>query len=238
MLVRVMTNSDPGSEPYSTSIDARVLLFTLAISVVVSLLFSVAPVLHFLRPDLANALRQSTGTASKGSQRFRKLAVGVQIALSVILLGGAGLFVRTLDNLRSQPVGFETENLCTFGSIPPAPAMAKIAPRRLSPTLWTPCAAFPALPLPAATTDPELSGDTNGSSFTVQGYKPSEDETMNFEEPWVMTDYFATLRQPLLAGREFTSSDAQGQPKVAVVNLSFAKHYYGSAQARAGPLAG
>ncbi len=64
----------------------------------------------------------------------------------------------------------------------------------------------------------------------MQGYKPSEDERMNFEEPWVMPDYFATLRQPLLAGREFTPSDAKAQPKVAIVNLSFAKHFYGSAQ--------
>ena len=72
------------------------------VSLAASLLFSIAPVLHFLRPDLANALRQNAGTASKGSQRFRKLAVGVQIALSVMLLGGAGLFVRTLDNLRHQ----------------------------------------------------------------------------------------------------------------------------------------
>jgi len=55
-------------------------------------------------PDLAQALRQNAGTASKGAQRFRKLAVGAQIALSVLLLGGAGLFVRTLDNLRHQPV--------------------------------------------------------------------------------------------------------------------------------------
>ncbi len=103
-----MTSSDPGSEPYSASIDARVLLFTLAVSLLASLLFSIAPVFHFLRPDLADALRQNSGTASKGSQRFRKLAVGAQIALSVMLLGGAGLFVRTLENLRHQDVGFDT----------------------------------------------------------------------------------------------------------------------------------
>ena len=83
-----------------------------------SLLFSIAPVFHFLRPDLAKALRQNAGTASKGSQRFRKLAVGAQIALSVLLLGGAGLFVRTLDNLRHQTVGFETANLATFSLDP------------------------------------------------------------------------------------------------------------------------
>jgi predicted lysophospholipase L1 biosynthesis ABC-type transport system permease subunit len=117
-LVRIMTSSDPGSEPYSTSIDGRVLLFTLGISVFVSLLFSIAPALHFLKPNLSGALRQNSGTASKASQRFRKVAVGVQIVLSVILLGGAGLFVRTLDNLRHERVGFETANVATFALDP------------------------------------------------------------------------------------------------------------------------
>jgi len=70
-LVRLMTSSDPGQEPYSSAIDTRVLLFTLGVSIAVSLLFSIAPVFHFLRPDLAQALRQNAGTASKGSQRFR-----------------------------------------------------------------------------------------------------------------------------------------------------------------------
>src|SRR4029077_9819055 len=114
LLVRLMSNADPGSEPYSTSLDGRVLLFTLVISVVASLLFSIAPVFHFIRPDLVNSLRQNAGTLSKESQRFRKLAVGAQIALSVMLLGGAGLFVRTLDNLRQQQVGFEIGHLITF----------------------------------------------------------------------------------------------------------------------------
>jgi hypothetical protein len=113
-LVRLITNADPGSEPYTAAIDTRVLLFTLTIALVTSLLFSIAPVLHFLRPDVASTLRQNAGTASKTSQRFRKLAVGAQIALSVMLLGGAGLFVRTLDNLRHEQVGFETTNMAVF----------------------------------------------------------------------------------------------------------------------------
>jgi predicted permease len=82
----------------------------------------------------------------------------------------------------------------------------------------------------AATTDPELSGDTEMSGFSVQGYKPTEDEHMDFEQPRITPGYFATLRQPLLAGREFTSSDVKGQPSVAVVNLAFAKRFYSSPQ--------
>jgi predicted permease len=230
LLVRMVTSAEPGSEPYSTSIDGRVLLFTLAICVVTSLVFSVAPVFHFLRPDLAQALRQNAGTASKGSQRFRKAAVGAQIALSVLLLGGAGLFVRTLDNLRGQKVGFETANLATFSLDPTESGYGEDRAAQIVTNALEAVRRIPGVSYVSATTDPELSGDSNGSSFTVQGYKPSEDESMNFEEPWVMPNYFATLRQPLLAGREFTASDAQGQPKVAIVNLSFAKRFYGSAQ--------
>ena len=65
-------------------------MFTLGISVLASLLFSIAPVFHFIRPDLVNALRQNAGTLSKDSQRFRKAAVGVQIALSVMSAGRRG----------------------------------------------------------------------------------------------------------------------------------------------------
>ena len=233
-LVRLITNSDPGAEPYSTSIDTRVLLFTLAVSVVTSLFFSVAPVFHFLRPDLAQTLRQNSGTATKASQRFRKIAVGAQIALSVLLLGGAGLFVRTLDNLRGEKVGFETSNLCIFGLDPTSSGYGEDRTPQIVTNAMDSLRRIPGVAYASATTDPELSGDTNGSSFTVQGYKPSEDESMNFEDPRIMPDYFATLHQPLLAGREFTAADAPGQPQVAIVNLSFAKKFYGSARAALG----
>jgi predicted permease len=229
-LVRLMTSADPGSEPYSASIDARVLLFTLAISILVSLLFSIAPVLHFLRPDLANALRQNSGTASKGSQRFRKIAVGAQIALSVLLLGGAGLFVRTLDNLRSQSVGFDTGHLAQFSLDPTTAGYSEDRTAQIVGDALDALRRIPGVTNVSATNDPELTGNTEGSSFTVQGYKPAEDEVVHFEIPRIAPGYFATLRQPLLAGREFTASDAKGQPLVAIVNLAMAKRFYGSAQ--------
>jgi predicted permease len=229
-LVRIMTNADPGSEPYSASIDGRVFLFTLGVSVVISLLFSIAPVLHFLRPDLAQSLRQNSGTASRGSQRFRKVAVGAQIALTVMLLGGAGLFVRTLDNLRHQSVGFETANLATFSLDPTMSGYGEDRTPQIVSNALDAVRRIPGVTNASATTDSELSGNTSSSSFTVQGYKPAEDERLNFEQPWVAPGYFATLRQPLLAGREFSASDAQGAPRVAIVNLALAKRFYGSAQ--------
>jgi putative ABC transport system permease protein len=229
-LVRLMTSSDPGKEPYSASIDAHVLLFTLVLSLVASLLFSIAPVFHFLRPDLALALRQNAGTATKGSQRFRKIAVGAQIALSVLLLGGAGLFVRTLDNLRHQAVGFDTGHLATFSLDPTSSGYGEARALQIETNALESLRGIPGVSFAGATTDAELTGSTNESSFTLQGYKPAVDEILHFEEPWITPGYFETLHQPLLAGRDFTTSDAKGQPLVAIVNLELAKHYYGSAQ--------
>ncbi len=230
ILVRLMTSSDPGSEPYSASIDGRILLFTLAVSIVATLLFSVAPVFHFLRPDLANALRQNAGTASKKSQRFRKLAVGVQIGLGVVLLGGAGLFVRTLDRLRHQDVGFATDHLVTFTLDPSSSGYGEGRTPAIVTGSLEAVRRIPGVASVAATTDPELSDDTESSNFSVQGYKPGEDEDMDFEEPWVTPGYFAALRQPLLAGREFTDSDTKGQPNAAIVDLAFAMRFFGSPQ--------
>jgi predicted permease len=229
-LVRLMTSADPGKEPYSASIDGRILLFTLAVSLVASLLFSIAPVFHFLRPDLASALRQNSGTASKNSQRFRKFAVGLQIALSVMLLGGAGLFVRTLDNLRHQQVGFETSNLATFSLDPTNSGYGEDRTPHIVTNTLEALRRIPGVTTVAATTDPELAGDNTSSNYSVQGYKAAEDESMNFEGPSITPGYFETLRQPLLAGREFTAADTKGQPSVAIVNLAFAKRFFGSPQ--------
>lgn len=238
VLIRLMIGSNPGSEPYAASLDTRILLFALLISVLATLLFSIAPVFHFLRPDLANALRQNAGTASKQSQRFRKLAVGVQIALGVLLLGGAGLFVRTLGNLQHQPVGFAVDHLVEFTLDPANSGYGEERMPQIVGGALDAVRRIPGVVSVAATTDPELVGDTESSNYSVQGYKPSEEEDMHFEEPSITPGYFTTLRQPLLVGREFTEGDAKGQPGVAVVNLAFAKRFFGTPQNAVGRLIG
>jgi putative ABC transport system permease protein len=229
-LVRIITNSDPGAEPYSASIDTRVLLFTLGISVLATLFFSIAPVFHFLRPDLANSLRQNTGTLSKDSQRFRKLAVGAQIALSVLLLGGAGLFVRTLSNLRHQEVGFRTDNLIEFQLSPSDSGYSEDRSVEIVNGAMAALNHIPGVVSVAGNNDPELVGDSETSNYSIQGYKPAEEERMNFEEPRITPGYFATIGQPILTGREFTTADTKGQPNVAIVNLAFAKRFFGTPQ--------
>ncbi|MFP5237992.1 MAG: ABC transporter permease [Acidobacteriota bacterium] len=229
-LVRLLTNADPGSEPYSASIDAHVLWFTLALSVLATLAFSVAPVLHYMRPDVSGTLRQNAGTASTGSQRLRKVAVGIQIALSVLLLGGAGLFVRTLNNLREQRIGFEPDHLLTFNLDPGNSGYGETRTAEIVTGAIQSLQSIPGVMSVSATTDPELEGNTETTNYSVQGYTPGEDEKMNFEQARIFPRYFATLRQPVLAGREFTDSDASGRPRVAVVNMAFAKRFFGTPQ--------
>jgi putative ABC transport system permease protein len=237
-LVRLMTSANPGSEPYSAAVDTRVLLFTLALAFVVTVLFSIAPALHFLRPDLAGALRQSTGTASRRSQHFRKAAVGVQIALSVLLLGGAGLFVRTLRNLREQPVGWDTSHIATFNLDPTISGYGEDRTPQIVTAALDGVQRIPGVEIVAATTDPELDGDSTNDGYVVERHKFGENEDNDFESPWITPGYFATLRQPLLVGREFTLADKKGAPLVAVVNLDFAKRVYGSAPNALGRLIG
>ncbi len=230
LLVRLITNADPGSEPYSTAIDTRILLFSFAVSLLATLAFSIAPVFHFLRPDLAGSLRQNAGTATRTSQRFRKAAVGAQIALSVLLLAGAGLFVRTLDNLLRVQVGFDTTHLLTFWFDPSSSGYGEERTVQIVTAALDALHRIPGVVSVAASNDPEFAGESDGSNFSIQGYKPGEDENMTFETPYITPGYFTTLRQPILAGREFTDADRKGSPNVAVVNLALAKRFFGSPQ--------
>jgi putative ABC transport system permease protein len=164
--------------------------------------------------------------------------VGVQIALSVLLLGGAGLFVRTLTNLRDQRVGFDTSHLLTFALDPTLSGYDETRAPEIMTSALDGLRRIPGVEMAAGTTDPELEGDNEIDGFVVQGHKPVEGENTDFESPWITPGYFATLRQPLLAGREFTLADAKTAPKVAVVNLAFAKQFYGSAQDALGRMIG
>jgi predicted permease len=237
MLVRLMTDSDdPTQGPYSTIIDIRILGFALLLSLAVTVIFSVAPALQFLRPRLAEALRQNSGTASRGSQRFRKIAVGLQISLTVLLLGGAGLFLRTLNNLRSQNVGFQTAHLVNFDLDPTIAGYGEQQAAQVETGVIDALREIPGVGMAAGTSDPEISGDSSGSNFTVQGHVAPEEEDMDFEAPRITAGFFATLHQPLLAGREFTQADTNGAQLVAIVNLAFAKRFYGSPQNALGRL--
>lgn len=216
--------------PFSTSLDFTVLAVTLGATLLVSLLFSLAPAAQFWKPDLLEAMRRHGSTTGGGSLTFRRTCVALQIGLSLLLLVGAGLFVRTIRNLRTLDTGINIDHLLTFSIDPefsgyPVSQGAAVRERILNSVT-----ALPGVRSAAATSDPELAQSNTSGDITIAGYHPKEDEDMDAELPFVTSGYFSTLGVPLLAGREFTPADTAASQKTAIVNESLARHYFGSAR--------
>jgi putative ABC transport system permease protein len=229
LLIKMIWGGNGMELPFSSHVDLRILVFNFTLAVSASLLFSLAPAVQFWRPNLAPALKQQVITGG-GPLRFRRIAVGVQVGLSLLLLVGAGLFARTLQNLKSLDVGFATDHLVTFNIDPSLagypPAQNLEVDTRVLHTL----AALPGVRSVAGTTDSELANDNWANNVTLAGYTAKEDEDMNVEHPKVSPGYFSSMGMPLLAGRELSDADRAGTQKVAVVNESFARHFFGDPQ--------
>ena len=220
--------TNAGMTSLSPPPDSRVLLFCFAISVVASVLFSLAPILQFYRPQVTPALKLQTVTAEGGHSRFRRLTVGIQIGLSLLLLVGAGLFTRTLANLKSVDVGFVTDHLLSFQL---NPRLAGYEPATVTPLyqrLIDTLRAQPGVQSVGMTDDPVLAQNDNTFTIEVPGYQPQEGERMSFEWEHVTPGYFATLQLPLLAGRVFSDGDSRNAAKVVVVNESFVRKFFGN----------
>ncbi len=213
--------------PLSASPDRSVVLFCFLVCVGASILFSLAPIVQFYRPKVTAALKQQTGTGEVSHARFRQITVGVQIGLSLVLLVGAGLFSRTLRNLKSVDVGFVTEHLLTFQLDPRLagyqPSAVTALYKRLLDTLST----QPGVQSVGMTDDPVLVQSDATYSVDVPGYQPQEGERRSFEWEHVTPAYFAALRLPLVAGRVFNDADTPTTNKVVLVNESFARKFFG-----------
>jgi putative ABC transport system permease protein len=227
VLVARMTSGD-GQPPFSTAVDARVLIFNFAVALAVSILFSMAPAVQLWRPDLVGQMKQQSAASTGGGLTFRRIIVGLQIGLSLLLLVCSGLFVRTLENLRHVNVGFATDHLITFGLNPNLSGYAESALVPLHRDIREQLGALPGVASVAATDDPELAGNGEGGNISVQGYTPREDEDMDVEVPTITPGYFSTLKVPILLGREFALTDDAAHPKVVIVNQALATRFFGS----------
>lgn len=227
--VHMLWSSANVEMPLSSNLDGRILLFNFLLATLTSLLFSLAPALQFWRPDVSRDLKHQLTTAS-GTLRFRRISVGIQIGLSLLLLVGAGLFVRTLRNLKTLDVGFRTDHLVTFTLDPTLAGYAANQRTPLNTRVLQTLEALPGVRSVAATTDPELAGDSTGRNITIAGYKEKEDEDMSVEVERVSPHYLSAMGMTLVAGRELSDQDREGTQSVAVVNESFAKRFFGSSQ--------
>jgi predicted permease len=227
VLVGVMP-SESVTRSLSTSPDVRVGLFTAALSFVTAVAFGLIPAFQASRTELNRTMREEAGSVSaSGHQaRFRKGLVVVQVALSMLLVAGGGLFARSLYNLKQLNPGFESENLVTFRVDPALNGYDQPRIKRFYDGLRQDLSRLPGVQSVSLAQVPALTDSVSARTVQVQGYQPKPDEDMN---PWnneVAPDYFRTLGMPLLMGREFNERDIAGAPLVAIVNESFARYYF------------
>jgi predicted permease len=230
LLIRRIQGLNPGDAPYSAQVDLRLLLITLAITLTTSIIFSVAPALEFWRPNLAPALKQQNVTASGGALILRRIAVGAQIALTVLLLAASGLFLRTVNKMRAESLGFRPDHLVEFTVDPRLAGYAGEQVTALDERILATIQALPGVKSVSASDDPEMAGNDEMSTLDVPGYKAEKSDELNVEWSAVMPGYLETIGAPLIAGRGITDADRKGTTPVVVISESAAKRYFGSAQ--------
>lgn len=212
----------------SVEVDARVVAFTALIAVLTVLLFALLPALQSAPDDLAGTLRDS-GNAGRafGRHRMRRALVVTQVALSVVLLVGAGLCLRSLQAATTMTPGFDANNV-TVGwidlfSAGYTPAEGRAFYARALERLR----ALPSVEHAAISRRIPLGFTGNSSTdFRAEGYTPAANEVPIIGLHFVSSDYMSALRIRMAAGRQFTDADVNGQPLVAVVSESMARTYW------------
>ena len=228
----------------SSTPDLGVLAFNFAVALVTGIVFGLAPALQSTRPDLAPTLKDQAGAVvGGGAVRFRKALVIAQVTLSLLLLIGAGLFIRSLKNLQNLGPGFEPSNLYAFAVDPSLNSYSVARELNFFQELTRTLAASPGIRRAGLAAVPILEGDEWDSTVTVQGYVSKPGEDMNPRCNAISPGYFATLGIPILAGRDFTAKDTKiiqhveakwTVPTVVIVNEKFAKKYFGGVQRAVG----
>ncbi|HYW46456.1 MAG TPA: ABC transporter permease [Bryobacteraceae bacterium] len=207
--------------------DAHMLLFTAGIALLTGVLFGLAPALYAFGSAPSSSLRQ-TGRA--GETRFRKLfgksLVAAQVALSVVLLSAAGLFVLNLSNLENLDMGFRRDHVLLVTLDPSRSGYRREQLSRPYQELLGRLEAIPGVRSATLGNTP-ISG-AGASSFAIaEGFQEKPEDRRYVSIDWIAPKYFETLGMPLLAGRDFSFQD-QGGPRIAIINQAMARYYFGS----------
>jgi putative ABC transport system permease protein len=207
------------------ALDWRVLLFGVALSVLTCLIFGLAPAIHASRTAPAEAMKASArgSSGARGAFEFRRLLAASQVALSLVLLVGALLFIGTLRNLLSLDPGFEAERIVT-ADVDLSPLQLPVARRSAyRRQLVESVRSIPGVESAAEVSMPPLSGNQWNQEVSVPESKRRLDSCFNS----ISDGFFRTMGTPLLAGRDFGPEDTVASPKVAIVNQTFARQFFG-----------
>ena len=208
--------------------DARILAFTFVLTLVTGIVFGLLPALRASRPDPWTTLKDTVGAVAGGggSLFLRKGLVTMQVALSFLLLFGAGLFVRSLQNLKTTDTGVVLDNLVTFQLAPALNGYRQERIARFYNDLLERLRSAPGIKSAALVAVPILAGNEWDSSMSVEGHKAADGEDMQAFMNALSPDYFTTMQIPFLEGRDFKLSDMKQQATVAIVNRKFAEHFF------------
>ena len=228
LLLAAMPGTD-SSRALSAAPDARVVMFTLGLAAITALVFGIAPALHATRHAAATALKEEAGSVAGGGRqaRVRRALVVGQVAMSMLLLAGAGIFARSLYNLRSVDPGFQVDRLLTFSVDPTLNGYEPQRTLRLYEDLQRELSAVPGVRSVSMSEVGVLTGNQWGMTVRIDGYQSKEGEDMNPSVDGVGPRYFSTMGIPLISGREFREKDVQGAPRVAIINETMARRYWG-----------
>jgi predicted permease len=207
--------------------DWRVFGFTAAVAVLTGLLFGLAPSLRATRVDLNSALKENTRGAKGSLSVLGKSLVIAQVAVSLVLLIGAGLFIRTLHNLQNVSLGFNAENLLIFNIDPRARGYGA---DQMAPLYHRVCERIEAIPGVRSATISEhaaLSGAGRNGPAYAEGRATLSRNESNVYQQRVRWNYLQTMEITLLTGRGFTPQDDERAPRVAIINQAMARRFFG-----------
>ncbi|HEX8921724.1 MAG TPA: ABC transporter permease, partial [Pyrinomonadaceae bacterium] len=205
----------------------RVLGFTIAISLLTGLLFGLATAWRATSLDLSTALKESNRTAGSMSRsRVSKALVILQVAMSLVLLVGAGLFMRTLRNLERVELGFNQENLLLFTLDPGSNGYKDERLLRLYQQMFERFDALPQARAATAASIPLIAQYSNNSSLILPGETAQSGIEHMTNIQIVRENYLTTMEIPLLRGRHFNAHDDKSAPKVAVISETLARKYF------------
>lgn len=208
-------------------LDLGVVAATAALALCAGVLFGTAPALVATRTDLAGSLRSGAGRTESGSTKLRKVLVSAQVTVSVVLLVGSGLFVRTLRESLTTDLGFEPEGLTLttfylgFAGYAPEGATAFVS------ALEERAEALPGIRAVSTSTNiPLHEGGDRGFFFTVEGYEPAPDEELRVDVVFATPGHAEAIGLPVLEGRDLDDGDGTSGERGVVVSRSMAERYW------------
>jgi predicted permease len=214
-------------------LNTPVLLFALAATVLTGLLFGVAPAMQSARANAADVFKETSRGASPGSRsaRLRRVLVVAEIALSLVLLAGAGLLIESFERIARGNLGFQPDHVLgveVFLAANHYPESEPDKQRAFLRDVLQRMKSLPGLQSVSVVSTLPLTGFWGEADFLVEGQPlPKSGETPTADNRFVTPDYFSTMRVPLLGGRDFTEADRDGGRRVAIVDETLARKFLG-----------